>query len=417
MSRIDLGAYKAILATKPALRFDAGTFLMRMFNFTATIGPIAMLTLAGASAFEATTVSSTLAACTFLVAPRVSRLVDKRGQSAIVPLAAVIGLAGFVLMMCVTQFGLPFWLNYPAAFLGSFLPHGPSLARTRWTYLVETRCLGGQTPELKSAYAFEGILDDVAFMVGPACSIGIAAATVPIGGVAAGVVVYAIGCAIMVSSKNTEPDAAYLQEHAKAEGASQGRNVLTAYPMVLLLFISMVLVGCVYGGFDASSVSYAESIGWPVLASIMLAIQSVFSLVMSTLFGMVRLSMPLHRQLIVFGVLFGALYALLVFIETPASFLIITSVAAISYPPLLITANVVCETSVPEANLTEAMSWMTSGLNVGMVIGPVSAGALIDATTMPLAGFDLCAVFAGLLVVLFVAAVPLVRRMRKRTGE
>ena len=390
---------------------------MRMFMYTTTIGTIAMLTLAGASAFEAATISSALATCTFFVAPRVSRQIDKRGQSAVVPWATVIGLLGFAMMICVTQFGFPFWLNYPAAFLCSFLPNAPSIARARWTYLVERRCLGKDTPTLKSVYAYEGILEDIAFMAGPAASIAIAAATVPVGGMAIGAVIFAVGTVLLMSSKDTEPDIDYLAEKARraqeGEDRAAKRSALLAYPMVSVLFAVMVLVGAIYGAFDNAAIAFAESVGIPILASAVFAIESVFSLVVSTLFGMVHLSMPMRRQFVVFAVLFGAMYALMVFIESPTSFIVIACIAAITYPLLLITANVVCESAVPEAHLTEAMSWMNSGMSVGMVIGPVAAGALIDAAG-PLAGFDLSAGFAVLLVLVALATIPVVRKSFQR---
>ena len=403
-----MGAYRAVLAVKSAYRFDAGTFLMRLFQYTTTIGTISMLTLAGASAFEATTVSSVLAAFTFIVAPRVSRQIDKLGQDAVVPTATFVGLTGFVLMACVTQFALPFWLNYIGTVLASSLPNASALARTRWAYLIESRCMGRETPMLKSSYAFEGILEDIAFMVGPAASIAVAAATIPIGGIVLGVFIYAAGTIVLLSSKDTAPDKDYLAKRAK-EAKPQRRSALLAFPMVFVLFIVMVLVGCVYGSFDTSAISYSESIGVPVLASAVFAIESVFSVVMSTLMGMVRLPGSLSRQFIVFTVLFGLLYALLALIESPTSFVFIACVAGLSYAPLLITSNVVCERAVPEENLTEAMAWMNSGMSVGMVIGPVTAGTLIDATS-PIVGFDLCTVFSLAIVVVAFVKIPIVRK-------
>ena len=432
MSRFDPSAYKAVLAVKGAYRFDAGTFLMRMFQYTTTIGTITMLTLAGASALEATTVSSVLAASTFLVAPRVSRRIDERGQSAVVPAATAIGLAGIALMVCTVQFGLPFWLNYIGAFFGSFLPNAAAIARARWAYLIQTRCLGKDTPPLKSAYAFEGILEDIAFMVGPAASIAVAAATVPVGGMLGGALMYLIGAAILMTAKSTEPDPVYLAQRAAAQRAAAGedgesgasvvdapiekrrnRSVFRTCAVVRVLFFTMTLMGCMYGAFDTAAVNYAESIDWPVLASAVFAIESFFSLLMSTLFGMVRLSIPLHRQFTLFAVAFGAFYALVFLIGSPVSFVVIPTIAGLSYAPLLITANVVCECAVPEANLTEAMSWMNSGMSVGMVIGPVASGAVIDAVA-PLAGFDVSAGFAMVLAVVSVATLRIVRKSLQR---
>ena len=406
MSSLDFKAYSTILRVRSTRRFDAGSLLMRLFAYTTTVGTITMLTLAGASALEATSVSSLLAICTFIVAPRVSRCIDVRGQSAVVPAATAISMAGFALMLATTHFQLPFWLNYPAAALASFLPNAQALVRTRWTYLISTGKLGDNAPPLKTAYAFEGILEDVAFMVGPAAVIAISAALFPAAGILAGCIVYCIGAVLLVQSRDTEPEPGW---GAREQADGGQKSVFRENAVVRLLFAVMVLVGCMYGAFDASAVSYAQSIDFAVLASIVFAVESAFSLIVSTLFGMMGFASPLRRQFIAFAVLFGGLYGLVMLIGSPVSLVAITTIAGLSYPPLLITANVVCERAAPSERLTEAMAWMNSGISIGMVIGPVSAGAIIDEIG-PLAGFDLCGAFAIAVAVIALASTPILRK-------
>ena len=406
MSTLDFKAYSSILRIKPALRFDVGTLLMRLFAYTTTVGTITMLTLAGSSALEATSVSSLLAICTFAVAPRVSKRIDERGQSAVVPAATAIAMAGFVLLLVTTHFGLPFWLNYPAAALASFLPNAAALVRTRWTYLIATRKFGDDTPPLKTAYAFEGILEDVAFMVGPAAVIAISAALFPTAGLLVGAALYCVGALLLVRSKDTEPEPGW---GADSEAGPARKSMFSESAVVRLLFFVMVLIGCMYGAFDATIVSYSESIDFALLASIVFAIESLFSLVMSTLFGMLTLSMPIRRQFVLFAVLFGVLYGLVVLVDSPMSLVVIVTVAGLAYPPLLITCNVVCEHASPSERLTESMAWMNSGISIGMVVGPVSAGALFD-TAGPIAPFDLCGGFAILVAVAVLACIPVLRK-------
>ena len=76
MKNFDRGVYRAVLKVREAYAFDAGGILMRVYAYMATIGSISMLTLAGYSFFLAGTVSSTIALATFLISPRVSKLVD-----------------------------------------------------------------------------------------------------------------------------------------------------------------------------------------------------------------------------------------------------------------------------------------------------------------------------------------------------
>lgn len=406
MGSFDTKAYSAILRLKVTRRFDLGTFLMRLFAYTTTIGTITMLTMAGSSALEATSVSSLLAICTFVVSPRVSKRIDERGQAAIVPIATVIAMAGFGLIVATTHFGLPFWLNYPGAVLASFLPSAQALVRTRWTYLIATNKLGTRTPPLKTVYAFEGVLEDVAFMVGPAAVIAISAALFPVAGVLVGCVLYCVGAVLLVRSKDTEPEPGWGESQ---QGGPNTKSVFRENAVVRLLFVVMVLVGCMYGAFDTAAVSYAESIDFAFLASIVFAAESFLSLVMSMLFGMMGIAAPLRRQFAVFAILFGVLYGFVVLIDSPASLLVIATIAGISYPPLLITANVVCERVTPNERLTESLAWMNSGISIGMVVGPISAGALIDSVS-PISGFDLCGVFGLSVAIVVLVCLPILRK-------
>ena len=413
MGSLNPKAYSSILRTREAYRFDAGALLMRLFAYTTTIGTITMLTLAGASAFEASSVASLIAICMFVVAPRVSKRIDERGQSRVVPSATAIAVAGLALMFATTHFGLPFWLNYLAAPLISFLPNAQALARTRWTFLIGSGRLGPNSPPLKTAYAYEGILEDIAFMVGPAAVVALSATIVPIAGMLAGSVLYCIGAALLISSKDTEPRPGWKSfgktNTLPESDRSSRKSILRSSPVVGVLFAAMVLFGAVYGALDTAVISYCESIDLATFASVMFAAESVFSVVMSFAFGMLGFSSPIRKQFVAFAVLFGCLYTLFPLVNSPASLLIIACVSALAYAPMYITTNLTCERAVPSENLTEAISWLASGNSIGMVIGPISAGAVID-TWGPLAGFNIIACYAVALIVLALACIPVLRK-------
>ena len=405
MGSLNPGAYSSVLKARQAYRFDIGALFMRLFSYTTTIGTITTLTLSGASALESTSVASLIAVCMIFVAPRVSKRIDERGQSAIVPGATAIAAAGIVLLLATTFFGWPFWLNYVAAPLISFLPNAQALVRTRWSFLIQTKRLGADAPALKTAYAYEGVLEDIAFMVGPALVVALAAGITPIAGMGVGIVIYCIGAALLISSKDTEPEPGW---GTAPQTGEKGSSVLRTSPVVRVLFAIMILYGCVYGSFDAAAISYCDSIDMAILASAVFAVESMFSVVMSVLFGMLGIAAPLRKQFVLFNIAFGLLYALMALINSPESLLVIACIAALSYAPMYITLNVTCERAVPSANLTEALSWISSGTSVGMVIGPIAAGAVIDAAG-PLAGFDLTSCFALGIVVLVVCCIPILR--------
>ena len=184
----------------------------------------------------------------------------------------------------------------------------------------------------------------------------------------------------------------------------------TLFTIVMLLYFAvMILYGAMFGAFDTAVVSYCESVGIAVLASVVFAAESICSVVVSVLFGMLHITSPLRKQFIAFSTLFGCLYALLALVGSPVSLVAISCIAALSYAPMYITINLTCESAVPSTNLTEALSWLASGISIGMVFGPITAGAIVDAWGS-LAGFDLTAGVALAIVAVTLCCIPLLRK-------
>ena len=76
---------------------------------------------------------------------------------------------------------------------------------------------------------------------------------------------------------------------------------------------------------------------------------------MSFGFGLARFSWPMHRQVVVFASMFGLLYGLFVFVDSPISLVVIACISALSYAPCYITMNLACQRAVPIEHLTEAI--------------------------------------------------------------
>ena len=202
MSAINPGVYKAILRVREARPFDIGCFLMRFLPYMNTIGTVTMLSLSGFSFFVAGLVSSVIALATFIIAPRVSKLVDTYGQSRVVPWAALINLAGLVLMVAIVAFDGPEGALFAAAVLMGASPNPPALARARWTYLIRSGKLGNAAPIMRTMFSYEGVLDDIGFMFSPSLSVALASTIAPIAGMVFGGVAFAAGTVLLMCSRS-----------------------------------------------------------------------------------------------------------------------------------------------------------------------------------------------------------------------
>lgn len=402
-SKIDPKVYASLLRVRQAYAFDAGCFLMRFYAYMMNIGTVTMLTLAGYSFFIAGLTSSVIALSTFFIAPRVSKMVDERGQSKVVPVAAAITMVGLAAMLANVSVHGPVWLLFAAAVPMGFVPRPEALARARWTYLIRSGRLGDAAPELRTMFSYEGVLDDIGFMFSPSISIALASAIAPIAGLLAGGVTFACGTALLTLSRSTEPEPGWSARHAQEEagndpaqaGGTSGkrRAIIRTSSVVRVLFAIMFFVGAFFSVFDATTVALAEEVGDPNIAGIVLIVASCVSMVTGFLFGMLRLRVPQYAQLVAAAVVIGCAYGSMFLVDSALSLFVMSTAAALFYAPLLITANATCERAVPGDRITEAITWMNAGMTCGMAFGPSVSGVIVD-TWGAAASFDFGAVLA-----------------------
>ena len=451
---------------KAAYSFEIGGLLVRMYAFMRTIGTVSMLTLSGYSYFMAGLVASVVAFALFLISPRVSKKIDERGQGAIVLPATCIALLGCGILLVTVLLKLPIALCFVGAVLMGFLPTPQALTRARWVYLVKSGRLGDDAPELKTVFSYEGVMDDIVFMVSPALSIALASGVHPIAGMGCGFICCVVGTLLLVSSKDTEPVPGWEKKLANREGVARAeraeraesvasaepgaaiegsgsgsvpaagpdvacnasadavddalagkrkrsRSLFLTNPVVRTLFFLSLLMGCFFGIFDTATVSFAQiELNDPVFASLILAIESLVSTIVGFVVGMILFTARQSKKMLAFSIVIGIGYGSMIFVSSPVSLLVVIFIAAGTYAPFVITLNETAERAVPETNITEALTWVTSGSICGLAFGPTLAGAIID-TWGSFACFGTGAFVALAIPVLAILTYPM---MKKQVG-
>ncbi len=394
MPAINPRVYKAIFRVRQAYVFDIGGFLMRFYAYMMNIGTVTMLTLSGYSFFIAGLTSSIIAIATFFIAPRVSKLVDEHGQSRVVPLAAAVTLCGLIAMLINVSMQGPVWILFVTAVFMGCVPNAQALTRARWTFLIRTGRLGEDAPNLRTMFSYEGIIDDVSFMFGPSLSVALAASVFPIAGLLTGGIAFVVGVCILTLSRSTEPEVGWEKASTQEENSQKRpRAIILTSSVVRVLFFLMLCVGGFFGIFDTATVSLAEDVGDPNLASIILVLSAFMSMIMGFVFGMLRLRASQHMQLIVCAVLIGCSYGTMALITSMTALFVVAIVSAMFYAPFIITLNATCERAVPGDRITESLTWVNAGLTCGMAFGPTIAGVIIDGMGT-LASFKFGAIFA-----------------------
>lgn len=411
VAKVSPGVYKKVLRVREAYPFDIACLLMRFFGSMLNIGVVTMITLSGYSFLTAGLSSSLIALSIFVVTPRVSKRIDERGQSAVVPKAAAVSLLGLVVLIANVALHGPVWPLFVGALLVGFFPSPQAMARARWTYLIRSGRLGETAPDLRTMFSYESVLDDMAFIFSPSISIALAAAIAPVAGMVCGGVAFAVGVVLLCSAKGTEPypgwsqgeaagsaadvadavgdaagDGAAASKGALAEGAAAvasaasvpSKSLLATSSAVRVLFVIYAFAGSFLGLFDTATVSLSEDLNSPDFAGAVLMASGAVSMTAGFLFGMVRLRAPLPKQLVVAACAVGLSFGTMFLVDSAPTLMAVALLGACTYAPLLIVANGVCERAVPDARLTEAITWLNAGYTCGAAFGPTVAGALID---------------------------------------
>jgi MFS family permease len=356
--------YAQIFQAPGAKGFAAAGFVARMPMAMAPIGIVAMLSQTHGEYWLAGAVSATYALTNAFVSPQVSRVVDRLGQSRVLVPATVIAVVAFALLIAAANQHWPVWTLFAAALLAAATPSIPAMVRARWSEIFRDR------PELNTAFAFESAADELVYISGASLSVGLSVALFPEAGMVASTLMLALGSAAFLAQRSTEPAV------RPAEQAS-GRSAIRQRP-VQIITLALIFVGAIFATAEVSAVAITKELGQPGAASLVIGVYAVGSFVVGLIVGALNLAMPLHRQLaIAVGVIAVTTLPLLV-ADTVPWLAIAVFVSGVGISPTFITAFGLIERRVPAAMLTEGITWVMTGIGIGMALGSFASGWVVD---------------------------------------
>lgn len=393
--------YRELFQAKGAKGFALAGLLARLPLPMTGIGIITMLSQITGSYGLAGAVAATFVLTYALMSPQISRLIDRHGQGRLLPAAAGLSVLGILLLLACSYWRLADWTLFVGAALAGFMPSMSAMVRARWTAIYRGKA------QLKTAYSLETVLDEVTFIAGPPISVGLSVAVLPQAGTLAAAVFLAIGVFALAVQVGTEPP-------VEADAAT-GQDSTSVFRLadVRLLTLLMVAMGLIVGTVDIVSVAFAEQMDMPAAASVVLSCYAIGSCVAGLVFGVLKLDTPLYKLLLLDGLATAATTLPLLVVGNIIGLAIAVLVAGLFFAPTMIVAMSLVERIVPESKLTEGMTWLLAGLNVGVAGGAAASGQVVDVWGAQ-AGFNV-ALAAGAAVLL--VALWGYQRMRDRARQ
>jgi MFS family permease len=313
-------------------------------------------------------VSGALALGSAVGAPLQGRLVDRRGEGMLMTLACV-HAASLLAIWSLGEAGASVAVLAALALLaGVAFPPTGSVLRSRWPQLV------GDRPDLiRSAYAFDSVMIETAFVAGPlVTALGVALlAPEAMLGLSAGLML--AGTALFVAA---------LPATDAPPQDSRGRGLWGALssPGIRTVALASFPVGFCFGTIEVGLPAFSHEYGSDELAGVLLAIWSAGSLVGGFLYGARPPRAPLldvHTRL---ALLLPLACLPLVASGSPISMAVLVALAGAPVAPLIASRNELVSAIAPRGAQTEAFTWPLTALVAGLSVGVATAGLLVDAS-------------------------------------
>jgi MFS family permease len=407
-----LRPYRAVLSLPGAAAFSAAGMLARLPISMLGIGLVLLVSDASASFGLAGLVAATCTLVSAVAGPMVARLVDRHGQRRVLPVAVAIHAVGLVcLLFLVAAAAPPAALVAAAALAGAGFPPVGSLVRSRWSFLFsgDRRQEGGGDPRLQTAFAWESIVDELIFIVGPPLTILIATQGSPTAALLLILGALIAGTALLLPQRRTEPPGRLV------EGSAGGRGVRE--PALVVIVVTLAAIGAVFGTVEVVTIAFAQEQGRPGAAGFPLALYALGSLIAGLAYGTVRWRVPVAQRFAAGCVLMVSTLVPLPFVDSLLGLCLVLFLAGAAIAPTLIAGFAATERAVPAGRLTEGLTWATTGIAIGIAAGAALAGRVIDAVGARPA-YTVAVAGAGLAAVVAVAGARRVSRaVRRREGS
>ena len=244
-----LRAYQQVLADPRARAFTFAGLIARLPISMTGIGIVLLVSLTTGSFGRAGLITGAGTITGALVAPLWGRSMDRMGQARVLITAVIINTVSLTILIISVQAGWPLLSSVIAsAGVGLGFSSAGAAVRARWSYRLSA------SPLLNTAFAFEAMLDEVVFIVGPVLVTFLATSLHPALGIATSGAIGLVGAVALAAQRGTQPP---IHPGTRQRGGSHDLPVRILLPVA----IACCALGMVFGGMEVVVVAFAKASG------------------------------------------------------------------------------------------------------------------------------------------------------------
>jgi hypothetical protein len=364
--RIGAPTYAAVLRTPGAWKFYLAAVPAKIGIAMTGLGIVWLVHGATGSYGAAGTVTGGFAVAEAVAGPQVARLIDRFGQTRMLPITLLAHAVAVALLIGLTVNDAPLWSLVAAGVLaGGSLPQLGAQTAARWSH-----ALNG-TPLLSSAFALESLSVGIAFMVGPGLVGTVSSLANPVVGSILATSLLLAGGFLVAVQRSTAPPQGAPGQHVSPKSLLHKRFAG--------LVGTNIGIGLFFGSMQVSVTAFAVSRGTPGLAGPLYSITSLVSLFAGLAYGARRWRTAPPTQFVVVLAGLALTCVPLIAVHTPLAAAIALALPGLAIAPFQTLSSVLAESTVKPAVLTQAFTWLNSGSAAGIALGAAFAGRVVDA--------------------------------------
>ncbi|MER5795038.1 MFS transporter [Streptomyces sp. NPDC001980] len=396
--------YRALLRTPGAAAFFLPASFGRVGVAMTGTGIVWLVHSRTGTFTSAGLVGGCFAVAEALGAPQVARLVDRFGQTRVLPPVLLAHALAVALLVTLVAAGAPAAvLALGGVLAGACVPQLGAMSAARWAALLRT----GRAAELPSAFALESVSNEAGYLLGPVLVSSLAAAGRPVAGtVLAASLSVAGGLVLAAQHGSAPPPMADGPTNDDPVAVREDRSLLRG-EVVLLMGLNLA-IGVFFGAMQVSVTAFSVAHGAPGAATPVLAVSGCSGLLSGWLYGLRRWRTAPRVQLPAAGgaLMLGTL--LLLTVGSPLGLGLVVVLTGAAIPPLLVLFSVLTQSTVHQAVLTRAFSWLGAASAAGSAAAAAVSGRAVDAFG-PAGGFAVTAAAAAALTLQSLVGLRLLR--------
>ena len=298
--------------------------------------------------------------------PLIGRIVDRRGPKGVLLVTGIVCPLALLVIVVARPFGISLPIVVTAAAVaGAFAPPITVLTRTMWRYRFDDEAVR------KIAFTLDGVLIELAFTLGPVLIAALIAIASPSVAFAAAWGFVTLSVPTFIAS----PALKYWRHEPHAE-----RHLLGPLTdsRLIVIYLSTMLMTASFGFLEVGLPGFATAAGAPALGGVLIAINSIGSVIGGLAYGGLHLALPVERQLKrLLGLLAVPLFVA-AFAGTTWQLAALAFVNGVFITPAFAIFATLISVTAPSRYATEAFTWSATFIVCGISAVMAIGGAVVE---------------------------------------